>query len=432
MSQRKRNPMRILIIGNGGREHAIAWKLSQSPRVSQLFVAPGNGGTSTVDKCQNVEIVVTAFAELRTFVEQEAIDLTVVGPEVPLVSGIVDEFQQAGLRIFGPTAAAARLEGSKAFTKEFLLRHNIPTGHAEIFADFDEAMRYLRQLDDAPVIKASGLAAGKGVILPETLEGAASVVRSMLLEDRFGESGATVLLEERLRGPELSVFAFCDGTSALIIPTAQDHKRLLDGDHGPNTGGMGAFSRSPLATPELMSRIDNEIIRPTLAAATAEGMPYQGILYAGLMLTDDGPKVIEFNCRFGDPEAQVVLPLLESDLLDLIEATIDGTLHTVEPRWSTQSAMTIVMASRGYPGEYESGVEITGIADAETDGGIVFHAGTKYMEERLVTSGGRVLAVTALGNSLGMAAVNAYHCVKQIYFNGAHYRKDIAHQYRSF
>ncbi len=424
--------MRILIIGNGGREHAIAWKLSQSPKVTDLFVAPGNGGTRDIPNCQNVEIGVSAFAELRDFAQREAIDLTVVGPEVPLVGGIVDFFTAADLRIFGPTAAAARLEGSKAFTKEFLLRHGIPTGNAAIFTDFDDAMRYMRNLDEPPVVKASGLAAGKGVILPETLEQAAAVVRSMLLERRFGESSETVVLEERLSGPELSVFAFCDGKNALIIPTAQDHKRLFDRDYGPNTGGMGAFSPSPLASPELMAQIEREIIRPTLAAAATEGMPYQGILYAGLMLTDDGPKVIEFNCRFGDPETQAVLPLLESDLLDLIVATIDGTLATATPQWSAKAAMTVVMASRGYPGEYETGIEITGIEEAEASDCLVFHAGTKYMDERLVSAGGRVLAVTALGDSLAIAAANVYYGIKKIQFNGAHYRKDIAHQYRPF
>ncbi|MEZ4615855.1 MAG: phosphoribosylamine--glycine ligase [Caldilineaceae bacterium] len=320
--------MRILLVGSGGREHALAWKLSQSPQVTQIFIAPGNGGTTTVAKCQNIEIAVTAFNQLQAFAEQEAVDLTVVGPEVPLVGGIVDHFQAAGLRIFGPTAAAARLEGSKAFTKEFLLRHNIPTAEAAIFDDFDAAMRYMRQLDDPPVVKASGLAAGKGVVLPDTMAGAASVVRDMLLGGRFGESGATVVLEERITGPELSVFAICDGNTALVIPTAQDHKRLLDDDYGPNTGGMGAFSPSPLATPALMAQIEQEIIQPTLAGAAAEGMPYQGVLYAGLMLTDSGPKVIEFNCRFGDPEAQAILPRLESDLVELLEAAIDGNSPT--------------------------------------------------------------------------------------------------------
>ncbi|MCB0061486.1 MAG: phosphoribosylamine--glycine ligase [Caldilineaceae bacterium] len=423
--------MRLLIVGNGGREHALAWKLSQSARVEQIMVAPGNGGTATTPKCRNVEIGVTDFAALSALVQREAIDLTVVGPEVPLVGGIVDHFQQRGLRIFGPTAAAARLEGSKAFTKEFLLRHQIPTAAAAIFSDFDDAMRWLREQDDPPVVKASGLAAGKGVILPETMTGVATVIQDMLLNDRFGEAGATIVLEERLSGPELSVFAICDGKDALLIPTAQDHKRLLDGDHGPNTGGMGAFSPSPLATPELMARIETEIIRPTLAAAAAEGMPYQGVLYAGLMLTEDGPKVIEFNCRFGDPEAQAILPRLESDLLALIEGVVDGNLAAVTPQWSTDAAMTVVMASRGYPGEYESGVEITGIDDAEASGAVVFHAGTKWMDERLVTAGGRVLAVTALGPNLSMAAVNAYHGVQQIQFNGAHYRKDIAKSYRT-
>lgn len=417
--------MRILIVGNGGREHAIAWKLSQSPRVQQLYVAPGNAGTNLVHKCQNVDIDVMEFAALRDLVQREAIDLTVVGPEIPLVGGIVDDFTSHGLRIFGPSAAAARLEGSKAFTKEFLQRHNIPTARAAIFSDFDEAMRYLREQDDPPVVKASGLAAGKGVILTDTMAGAAGVIQDMMLNDRFGESGTTVVLEERMSGPELSVFAICDGTNALIIPTAQDHKRLLDGDYGPNTGGMGAFSPSPLATPELMERIEREIIQPTLAGAAAEGMPYKGILYAGLMLTEDGPKVIEFNCRFGDPEAQAILPRLESDLLDLIEGVVDGTLATIAPTWSAEAAMTVVMASRGYPGEYETGVPITGIDAAEASGATVFHAGTKTIDDRLVTTGGRVLAVTALGQDLRMAAVNAYHAVKQIHFNGAHYRKDI-------
>lgn len=417
--------MRILIVGNGGREHAIAWKLSQSPRVQQLYVAPGNAGTNLVHKCQNVDIDVMEFAALRDLVQREAIDLTVVGPEIPLVGGIVDDFTSHGLRIFGPSAAAARLEGSKAFTKEFLQRHNIPTARAAIFSDFDQAMRYLREQDDPPVVKASGLAAGKGVILTDTMAGAAGVIQDMMLNDRFGESGTTVVLEERMSGPELSVFAICDGTNALIIPTAQDHKRLLDGDYGPNTGGMGAFSPSPLATPELMERIEREIIQPTLAGAAAEGMPYKGILYAGLMLTEDGPKVIEFNCRFGDPEAQAILPRLESDLLDLIEGVVDGTLATIAPTWSAEAAMTVVMASRGYPGEYETGVPITGIDAAEASGATVFHAGTKTIDDRLVTTGGRVLAITALGQDLRMAAVNAYHAVKQIHFNGAHYRKDI-------
>lgn len=423
--------MRLLIVGNGGREHAIAWKLSQSTRVAEIFVAPGNGGTATVPKCQNVEIEGTDFAALCDFAKRETIDITVVGPEVPLVAGIVDYFQAAGLRIFGPTAAAARLEGSKAFTKEFLLRHNIPTAPAAIFTDFDEAMRYLREQDEPPVVKASGLAAGKGVILPDTMTGVAVIIQDMLLNDRFGEAGRTVVLEERLAGPELSVFAICDGQNALLIPTAQDHKRLLDGDHGPNTGGMGAFSPSPLATPELMAQIERDIIQPTLAGAAAEGMPYQGVLYAGLMLTEDGPQVIEFNCRFGDPEAQAILPRLESDLLELIEGVLEGNLATVAPQWSTEPAMTVVMASRGYPGEYESGVEITGIDLAIASGAIVFHAGTKWMDDRLVTAGGRVLAVSALGTNLSMAAVNAYHGVKQIEFNGAHYRKDIALAYRT-
>lgn len=423
--------MRILIIGNGGREHALAWLLSQSPQVSTLYVAPGNGGTETVPKTRNVPIGATDLPALRDFAQAEAIDLTVVGPEAPLVAGIVDHFDAAGLAIFGPSQAAAQLEGSKAFAKEFMQRHGIPTGRAAIFSDFDDAMRYLRDQDDVPVVKASGLAAGKGVILPDTMEGAAAAVQALLLDRRFGDASDTVLLEERLEGPELSVFAFCDGERALVIPTAQDHKRLLDNDRGPNTGGMGAFSPSPLATPEIMARVEAEILQPTLAGMAAEGTPYKGVLYAGLMLTQQGPKVIEFNCRLGDPETQAVLPLLQSDGLELFLASVAGDLRTVQPRWAAQAALTVVMAAPGYPEAYDTGVEITGIEEAAATGCLVFHAGTKVIDGRLVTAGGRVLAITGLGATLAEAAQSTYQGVATIEFNGAHYRKDIARQYRS-
>jgi phosphoribosylamine--glycine ligase len=425
MLQRNRTIMNILLIGSGGREHALAWKLSQSKQVTRIFVAPGNGGTASTPKCENVPILERNIPGLLAFAQKNEVTLTVVGPEAPLVAGIVDQFQEAGLRIFGPSRAAAQLEGSKAFSKQFMQRHGIPTGRAAIFADFDEATRYLRTLDAPPVIKASGLAAGKGVILPDSKEDAAQVLQEMLLRNRFGAAGQTVLVEERLHGPELSVLAFSDGETLRIMPGAQDHKRLLDGDRGPNTGGMGAFAPSPLATPALLIQIEQEILRPTVAGMAAEGTPYVGVLYAGLMLTEEGPKVLEFNCRFGDPETQVILPLLESDLLELFLACTEGRLHDQTPEWKPETAVTVVMASGGYPGEYVKGVEITGIREAERRGCLVFHAGTKLKDDRLVTNGGRVLAVTGLGTTLDQAVEQAYTGVQQIRFNQAFYRRDI-------
>lgn len=422
--------MRIMVVGNGGREHAIAWKLSQSPRVQAIYVVPGNGGTLAVPKTQNVPIGADDIAKLLEFAQQQAIDLTFVGPEGPLVDGIVDHFAAAGLTIFGPSRAAAQLEGSKAFAKAFMQRHGIPTGQSESFTDFDDAMRYLRGQDDAPVVKASGLAAGKGVILPDTVEEAAIIVKSMLLEGRFGRAGEEVVLEERLSGDELSVLAFCDGKQVILLPAAQDHKRLLDHDRGPNTGGMGAFAPSPLATPAMLDQVKREILLPTLAGMAAEGIPYKGVLYAGIMLTQTGPKVLEFNCRLGDPETQVILPLLKSDLLDLVQGAIDGTLEKVTPLWSKEAAVTVVMASRGYPEEYEPGFEITGIAEAEKSGALVFHAGTKYVDARLVNSGGRVFTVTGCGGTLATAGTCAYNGVRRVHFTGAQYRRDIGQRYR--
>jgi len=422
--------MRVLIVGNGGREHVIAWKLSQSPQVQAIFVAPGNGGTQSIPKTQNVVIDMAEFAQLRDFAQQNAIDLTVVGPEAPLVGGIVDIFEAAGLPIFGPSRAAAQLEGSKAFAKAFMERHGIPTAQSESFTDFDEAMRYLRGQDDPPVVKASGLAAGKGVILPKSIEETASIIKAILLDGRFGAAGEEILLEEKLEGEELSVLAFCDGKQVILMPAAQDHKRLLDRDRGPNTGGMGAFAPSPLATPALLQQVTKEVLLPTLAGMAAEGMPFKGILYAGLMLTPTGLKVLEFNCRFGDPETQVILPLLTSDLIELFHACINGTLHKVKPTWSNEAAVTVVMAARGYPEEPETGIEITGIPAAEAAGVHIFHAGTKYVEKRLVSSGGRVLAVTALGKNLALASRQAYGSIRYIHFNGSQYRRDIGQRYR--
>lgn len=417
--------MRIFVIGNGGREHALAWKLAQSPQVTQIWVAPGNGGTARLSKCENVSIAAGDLAALADFARQNRVDLTVVGPEAPLVAGVADLFRAAGLAVFGPSQAAAQMEGSKAFSKQFMQRHAIPTAQAAAFDDFDEAARYLRGLDEAPVIKASGLAAGKGVILPNTRSEAASVLQTMLLDGRFGEAGKTVLIEEKLEGPELSVLAFCDGITARLMPAAQDHKRLMDDDLGPNTGGMGAFAPSPLATPKLMAEVERAIVKPTLAGLAAEGMPYVGVLYVGLMLTEKGPKVLEYNCRFGDPEAQVLLPLLETDLVDVILACIEGRPAEMQLQWRKEAAVTVVMAARGYPGEIELGVPITGIAAAEATGCLVFQAGAKWKEDRLLTDGGRVLAVTGMGATLSSAMRKAYAGVGAVHFNGAQFRKDI-------
>jgi phosphoribosylamine--glycine ligase len=417
--------MNLLLIGGGGREHALAWKLIQSPQVAQLFVTPGNGGTAGLPKTQNLSLDVANPAALIDFARSQEIDLTVVGPEAPLVAGIVDHFQAAGLRIFGPTKAAAQLEGSKAFTKAFLARHGIPTGDAAIFHDYATASAYLAQLPTPPVVKASGLAAGKGVIVPATHAEAEAALAAILRDGRFGAAGETVLLEERLSGPELSVLAFCDGQTLRLLPAAQDHKRLLDGDQGPNTGGMGAFAPSPLATAELLAQVEQTILQPTLAGMAAEGAPYVGVLYAGLMLTADGPKVLEFNCRLGDPETQVLLPLLESDLVEILEACLDGKLEAVTPRWRPGAAVTVVMAAGGYPDDYTTGQPIQGLDTAEAAGCVVFHAGTKITEQGIVTAGGRVLSVTAVGETVADAAARAYAGVGQIHFAGAHYRRDI-------
>ncbi len=418
--------MRLLVIGSGGREHALAWKLSRSNGVEQIFVAPGNGGTASTPRCRNVPLQATDLDGLLRFAQEAAVDLTVVGPEAPLVAGIVDRFRAAGLAIFGPSQAAARLEGSKAFAKAFMERHGIPTARARIFRDLAEAVAYVEGMETLPVIKASGLAGGKGVLLPETVQEAVAGLEAMLVHGRFGPAGTTVLVEERLQGPELSVLALTDGHTVGVMPPVQDHKRLLDGDRGPNTGGMGAFGPSPLATPELLDRVVREILEPTLAGLAAEGAPYVGVLYAGLMWTAQGPKVLEFNCRFGDPEAQVILPLLEDDLVPLLRACIEGSLDRFLPRWSSQAAVTVVMASQGYPGAYETGHPIHGIEDAEALGCRVFHAGTVLQRGRPVTAGGRVLNVTGVGACLEEAAALAYAGVGRIHFPGAVYRRDIA------
>jgi len=425
--------MRILLIGSGGREHALAWKLTQSAHASSIFVAPGNGGTATLPGCCNVSIEVEDLPSLLHFARENAIDLTVVGPEIPLVAGLVDQFALEGLRVFGPSAAAAQLEGSKAFSKAFMQRHAIPTGWARIFSDFESAADFAVGLDALPVIKANGLAAGKGVFLPESRAEAVDQLRNVMVERRFGDAGDTVLIEERLFGPELSVLAFCDGKELRLMPAAQDHKRLHEGDLGPNTGGMGAFAPSPLATQELMAEVEKAVMRPALVAMKAEGAAYLGVLYAGLILTESGPKVLEFNCRFGDPEAQVILPLLDCDLLEVMTACVHGRLAECPFNSWAGSAVTVVMASSGYPGAYETGKVVSGLQSSELgeDGALVFHAGTRLSSAdecggEIVTDGGRVLSVTATGATLAEAAAGAYRTVEGISFDGAVWREDIA------
>ena len=429
--------MNILLIGSGAREHALAWKLAQSRRVDHIYAAPGNGGTAGIPNCTNIPIPVHDSQALRLFAIDNMVDLTVVGPEIPLVSGVVDEFDAEGLTIFGPSKSAAQLEGSKAYSKAFMNRHGIPTGWARVFTDFEAAADFVGELDDLPVLKASGLAAGKGVLLPASRDEAVEQLREMMVSRRFGDAGATVLVEERLQGPELSVLAICDGVNLRVVPAAQDHKRLLDGDRGPNTGGMGAFAPSPLATREVLEAVEHNVLRPTLDGMASEGSPYRGVLYAGLMLTQKGPMVLEFNCRFGDPEAQVILPLLQSDLVELMLACTDGSLAEHDPEWSAESAVTVVMASGGYPDSYETGKVISGLPEGLNAHGsaLVFHAGTQVDDSRLhaqegrdmvvFSDGGRVLSVTATGADFREAVSDVYRAVKQIQFDGAVWRTDI-------
>lgn len=420
-------PMNILVIGRGGREHALAWKLAQSPRVARVWVAPGNGGTTGPGSIANAPLAEDNVAGLIDFARREVVGLTVVGPEAPLAAGIVDAFQAAGLPCFGPIQAAAQLEASKAFAKAFMVRHGIPTGRYAAFSDYQAALAHLRQVDYPVVIKASGLAAGKGVILPDTPAGAELALRQMMAERVFGAAGAEVVIEERLAGPEASVLAFCDGYTAAPMPVAQDHKRVFDGDAGPNTGGMGAYAPAPLVTPALLAELFQTVFQPALAGLRAEGAPYTGILYAGLMLTEAGPRVLEFNCRFGDPETQVILPLLESDLVTIFQACLNGTLDQMQVSWNTGAAATVVAAAEGYPGDYQKGREISGVAEAEAlPQVLVFQAGTRLSGEgRLVTDGGRVLAVTGVGETLPLAIERAYTGMARIHFQGMHYRRDI-------
>jgi phosphoribosylamine--glycine ligase len=419
---------RVLIIGRGGREHALAWKLAQSPRVARVWVAPGNGGTALAGgKVANVDLQEGNFAGLIDFARRSGVTLTVVGPEAPLADGMIDAFQAAGLRCFGPSKAAAQIEASKAFAKDFMVRHGIPTARHATFADFEAALAHLRQVDYPVVLKASGLAAGKGVILPASLAEAEAALRQIVVTREFGAAGDQVVIEERLAGPEASVLAFCDGRTVALMPAAQDHKRIFDGDQGPNTGGMGAYAPAPLMTPALLDQVRRTVLQPAIEGLAAEGMPYVGVLYAGMMLTADGPKTLEFNCRLGDPETQVILPLLASDLVDVIEACLDGRLADLDVRWRDGAAATVVAASEGYPVSYPKGRGINGVGEAEALPGVaVFHAGTRLEgDDRLLTDGGRVLAVTGVSDDLPAALSRAYGGIERIHFQGMHFRRDI-------
>ena len=419
--------MKVLVIGSGGREHALAWKLAQSPRVGQVLVAPGNAGTATEAKCRNVAVNSTDIDGLLALAESEGVAVTVVGPEGPLVAGVVDRFRAAGQRIFGPTAAAAQLEGSKAFAKDFLARHSIPTAHYAVHTELDAALAHLQKVGAPIVVKADGLAAGKGVIVAMTLEEAEAAVRDMLAGNAFGAAGSRVVIEEFLDGEEASFISMVDGAHALPMATSQDHKRVHDGDTGPNTGGMGAYSPAPVVTPEVHARVMREIVEPTVRGMIADGMPFTGFLYAGLMIDKAGaPKVIEFNVRFGDPETQPVMLRLQSDLLDLVEAAIDGKLDLVEAQWDPRPSLGVVMAAANYPDTPETGDVIHGLGASLPRDSKVFHAGTKLdTNGYVVTAGGRVLCACALGASVADAQRRAYDAVARILWDGEFHRNDI-------
>ena len=417
--------MKILVIGSGGREHALAWKLKQSPGVERIFCTPGNAGTAQI--AENVAIPATDLPALARFAKENNVDLTVVGPDDPLAAGIVDLFNSEGLRVFGPSKSAARIESSKIFAKELMRAQKIPTAKASTFSNSDEALRYCEQLQFPVVIKADGLALGKGVIVAPDAATARSTINSMMNEGRFGDAGRRIVIEEFLRGSECSLHALVDGKDYRLLETARDHKRVFDGDCGPNTGGMGAFSPANNWNRQLEDQFDKKIMQPLLRGLREEGIIFRGLLYPGLMITETGAHVVEFNCRFGDPETQAILPRLRSDLLPLLEATIDGKIDNCTIEWDERAAVTVVLASGGYPGKYETGRPISGLDDAAKLKDVqVFHAGTRSANGEIVTAGGRVLAVTVLGSTIEGARTRAYEAVSAIHFEGCHYRRDIA------
>lgn len=414
--------MKVLVVGGGGREHALVWKISQSPKVTKVYCAPGNAGMAQIAEC--VAISVEDIDGLLTFAQQEGIDMTVVGPEAPLTMGLVDKFRVAGLKVFGPSRQAAELEGSKVMAKELMSKYNIPTAKYAKFTDAGSAIEYIKETGAPCVVKADGLAAGKGVVVARDEETAINAVRMMMEDKAFGQAGDMIIIEECLEGEEVSILAFTDGETVVPMVSSQDHKRVFDNDEGPNTGGMGAYSPAPVYTDELHRQVMEKILKPTVQGMAQEGRLYEGVLYAGLMITKDGPKVLEFNVRFGDPETQAVLTRLDSDLVEIMEAVIDKRLHEVNIRWKPEAAVCVVLAAGGYPGSYKKGDPITGLDDAAREA-IVFHAGTGLQDGRIVTSGGRVLGVTALGPSIPAAIENAYKAVGKIHFDNMHYRKDI-------
>ncbi len=421
--------MKVLVIGSGGREHALAWRLGLSPKVARVFVAPGNPGTAAEPKLRNVAIAADDTDALLAFARDNAIDLTVVGPEGPLVTGIVDRFNGAGLRCFGPTAAAAQLEGSKAYAKDFLARHDIPTAYYAVFDELAPALAHVRERGAPIVIKADGLAAGKGVVVAMDLAEAERALHDMLGNKSFGDASSRVVIEEFLVGEEASYIVICDGQNALPMATSQDHKRIGEGDTGPNTGGMGAYSPAPVVSADVDRRIMDEVIRPTLAGMSADGTPFTGFLYAGLMIDTSGaPKVIEFNVRFGDPETQPIMLRLRSDLVELIDAALDGRLNEMAAQWDSRPAIAVVLAAEGYPASPRTGDVITGANEVSRDGVKVFHAGTALRDGELVSAGGRVLSVCALGRDIADARAHAYESIGKITLAGGYYRRDIAHR----
>lgn len=416
--------MKVLVIGGGGREHAVCKKLSESKDVTQILCAPGNAGIAQVARCIP-EVKATDVEGIVALAKNEKVDFVCVTPDDPLALGCVDRLEEEGIPAFGPTAYAAQMEASKIFSKNLMRKYGIPTAKCEIFTEMDKALAYLDTQEAPIVVKADGLALGKGVVVASTIEEAKNAVIEMMEGGKFGRSGARVLIEECMVGREVTVLCFCDGKTIRPMPASQDHKRVFDGDKGPNTGGMGAFAPSPLYTEEIAARTEKEILLPTLNAMNSEGFTFKGVLYVGLMLTKDGPKVVEYNARFGDPETQVVLPLLESDLFAIMRAVREGRLAETDIRWKKESAACIVLASGGYPGKYESGKLISGLEDAEAAGATVYHAGTKKTDAGYVTAGGRVLGVTALGDTLADAVHSAYAAAEKIHFEGAHMRRDI-------
>lgn len=418
--------MQVLVIGSGGREHALAWKAAQSASVEKVYCVPGNPGIAQIAECAPMDIADNDA--LVAFALENKIDLTIVGPEVPLANGVVDAFRAKGLAIFGPTQAAAQIEGSKSFAKDLMKKYGIPTAAFEVFTDAEAAKAYIVEQGAPIVIKADGLAAGKGVVVAMTLDEALEAVDMMMCDQAFGSAGCQVVVEEFLTGEEASILTFCDGTTIVPMISSQDHKRAYDNDEGPNTGGMGTYAPAPVVTADVLARVQKEILEPTVAAMKAEGLPYTGCLYAGLMITENGPKVIEFNARFGDPETQVVLPLLDSDMAEVMMACVNGNLADLDIKWKDGAAVCVVMAAGGYPQGYRKGDVISGLDKAADLGATVFHAGTAAKDGNIVTNGGRVLGVTAIGTDVQKAVDNAYAAVKSIHFDDVHYRNDIAYR----